>query len=122
MSSYNVFSLFYDAFTKNDTVNGNGALDNPVGLLTADEYTWAGNGYHGYSSSSYLNTGQNQWSLAPYFFGSYGVDGFLLGSEGRLNDDSVDREIGVRPAVSLKPGTKVTGDGDGSAGKPYVIE
>ena len=109
-----------DSFTV-DSSNGNGKLTYPIGLLTADEYTLAGSGYKGYSTDAYLHTGKYQWSLSPYYFyGTYAYE-FNLTSSGYLNYYYVYTSRGVRPSVSLKPGTYATG-GDGSTVSPYIVE
>ena len=109
-----------DSFTVNSS-NGNGKLTYPVGLLTADEYTLAGSGNKGYSTSSYLYTGQYQWSLSPYTFASYYTRGFALYSFGYLSSGDVNDARGVRPSVSLESGTLIS-SGDGSVSKPYVVK
>ena len=62
-----------DAFTVDDTVNGNGALTYPVGLITADEMTLAGASWSGYYSNNYLKTGQLVWSGSPSYFDGNGA-------------------------------------------------
>ena len=109
-----------DSFTV-DSSNGNGKLTYPVGLLTADEYTLAGSGNKGYSTDAYLHTGQNQWSLSPSVFTYIIAHGFSLRSSGNLHSNVVYNAFGVRPSVSLKPGTYATG-GDGSFSTPYIVE
>ena len=109
-----------DSFTVSSS-KGNGSLIYPVGLLTADEYTLAGSGNKGYSKTSYLHTGQNQWSLSPAFFSNVNARGFSLYSSGALSNDYVNPARGVRPSVSLKLGTLISG-GDGSVNSPYIIE
>ena len=109
-----------DSFTV-DSSNGNGKLTYPVGLLTADEYTLAGSGYKGYSTDAYLYTGKYQWSLSPCYFNYNYAFEFYLSSSGALNSSSVNAARGVRPSVSLKPGTYATG-GDGSFSTPYIVE
>ena len=109
-----------DSFTVSSS-KGNGSLIYPVGLLTADEYTLAGSGNKGYSTTSYLHTGQYQWSLSPYNFSSNVALGFSLYSSGALNFDYVNGTRGVRPSVSLKLGTLISG-GDGSVSTPYIVE
>ena len=109
-----------DAFTVS-SANGNGALTYPVGLLTADELTLAGSGYSSYSTSSYLYTGQYWWSLSPSYFDNDVAYGFYLYSSGQLNYyNYVSVTYGVRPSVSLAPGTKIAG-GDGTASNPYTV-
>ncbi len=112
-----------DAFTVNDTTKGNGALNHPVALLTADELTMAGSGYPGYSTSSYLYTNGVWWSLSPRSFDSYNADayGFNLRSSGYLSNYRVYNSFGVRPAVSLAPGTSFA-SGDGSSDTPYIVK
>ena len=110
-----------DAFTVNDTTKGNGALNHPVALLTADELTMAGSGYPGYSTSSYLYTNRFWWSLSPgYFYSSFAGE-FYLYSSGSLGNDGVGYSHGVRPAVSLAPGTSFA-SGDGSSDTPYKVQ
>ena len=109
-----------DAFTVNDTTKGNGALNHPVALLTADELTMAGSGYPGYSTSSYLYTNRVWWSLSPNYFDYYNASEFRLYSSGTLYSSNVNYSSGVRPAVSLAPGTSFA-SGDGSADTPYRV-
>ncbi|MGM9878675.1 MAG: hypothetical protein ACI31R_01440 [Bacilli bacterium] len=112
--------------TKNDSftvgTNGNGKLTYPVGLLTGEEVTLAGNGYPGYSGSSYLTTGNYYWLASPNAF-AYGL-AYVSGvdSDGRLDADAGNAGIsnGVRPSISLKPGTNIDG-GDGTSSNPYMV-
>ena len=109
-----------DSFTVSSE-NGNGALDYPVALLTADELTLAGHGWNGYSRNAYLYTGQYYWSLSPCYFSSNRASGFNMGSNGNLNLNYVNRTYGVRPSVSLAPGIMISG-GDGTSEDPYQLE
>ena len=110
-----------DGFTVNQETGGNGLLKYPVGLLTADELTLAGHGWSGYSGSGYLRTGQYYWSLSPLYFYLNYANGFLVGSSGSLGNYSVTNSGGVRPSVSLAPGTKSI-DGEGTPESPYIVE
>ena len=117
-----------DAFTVDDTTKGNGALDHPIALLTADELTMAGSGNPGYSNQSYLYTNQAWWSMSPNFFNGdyfrydrYNAYEFYIYSSGSLNSVHVNNPLGVRPAVSLAPGTSFA-SGDGSSDTPYKVE
>ncbi len=106
-----------DSFTVSSS-NGNGALTYPVALLTADEATLAGHGRSGYSSSSYLYTGQWCWALSPYYFHDYYATEFYVNSN--LSNYIVNYGYGVRPSVSLKPGIMISG-GDGTSEDPYEV-
>ncbi len=107
-----------DGFTVSTTSGGNGALTYPVGLLTADEVMLAG-GNRNSNLKYYLYTGEDYWTLSPTSFDEYsrgfGVQGGIL-----RNEIAFMNSFGVRPSVSLAPGTK-TFDGNGTADNPYVI-
>ena len=111
-----------DKFTA-ETINGNGALTYPVGLITADEMAYAGGVYYGSAntnSSFYLYTGQNYWALSPSDFDGSCAYGFYLDSDGLLFSTDVSDSYGVRPSVSLQPGIVMTG-GSGISADPFVI-
>ena len=106
-----------DAFTVSNG-NGNQKLIYPVALLTEDEMVLAG-GLAGSSSTFYLNNGNYYWSLSPIGFSVTSADEFRV-SSGNLYNSTVDGANGLRPAVSLKPGTPVI-SGDGTVTSPYII-
>ena len=108
-----------DKFTV-DASNGNGALTYPVGLITADEMAYAGGVYYTSNSSFYLYTGQVYWTLSPRGFSGSTAGESTLGSDGALNDDGVRYSYWVRPSVSLKPETEISG-GTGTAEDPYIV-
>jgi hypothetical protein len=109
-----------DRFTVS-TDNGNGALTYPVALLTADEIAYAGAVYGYCNTTYYLYTGQYWWSLSPsYFYGSY-AHGWDVRDNGYFGNGDVYDYGGVRPAVSLNPGTTYS-SGTGSSGNPFIIE
>ncbi len=108
-----------DKFTVS-TENGNGLLTYPVGLITADEATLAGNGVNG-DSSSYLTTGSNFWTNTPFQISS-SLNNYIVTNNGKLSSSPVSSfQYGVRPMLSLKAGTKYT-SGDGTATSPYIVE
>jgi hypothetical protein len=109
-----------DRFTVSSD-NGNGDLDYPVALLTADEIAYAGAANGSSNSIYYLYTGQWWWSLSPFrSASSYAIVCYVY-FDGSLGNGNVYGSGGVRPAVSLKPGTTYT-SGDGSTSTPYVVE
>ena len=110
-----------DAFTVDDTVNGNGALTYPVGLITADEMTLAGASWSGYYSNNYLKTGQFVWSGSPRSFNDVNAYEFFEGTSGYLSDNFVITSFGVRPLVSIAPETFIQ-SGEGSQTDPWVLE
>ena len=110
-----------DRFTVSSE-NGNGTLTYPVALLTADEIAYAGGVIGTSHSSYYLYNSDYFWSLSPYYAlrGSYAYV-FFVYSTGDLRSDYVYNAYGVRPAVSLRPGVKVTSEGDGTMENPYIV-
>ncbi len=109
-----------DRYTVSDTNKGNGALSNPVGLITADEVAMAGGRYSNNNKSNYLYTGQEYWTMSPFsFYNSY-ASVFVVGLNGGLGSNSVDYEHGVRPVVNLKSDITFTG-GNGSQGAPWIV-
>jgi len=110
-----------DKFTK-DEANGNGDLEYPVGLLTADEIMLAGADKNFTENSSYyLYSGSTYWAGSPVYFSVDRAFETGVPSVGVLYRGSVDTYSGVRPSVSLKPGFSLTGDGDGSVTNPYKV-
>ena len=113
-----------DSFTVSES-NGNGELEYPVGLLTIDEVLLAYN-----STSSYLdhsNYSIYEWTMSPagtsvdnntwvYVYGQGGNTYAPVSSTSYYN-----RNLVVRPVVSLKPSTKIT-SGTGDYLNPWVIE
>jgi len=99
---------------------GNGLLKYPVALLTADEAMLSGGGWGSYTSNLYLDTNKRSWLLSPYDFSTFAA-GFIFFRNGALHFYSgVAYDESVRPAVSLKSGTKISG-GDGSYSNPYQV-
>ena len=113
-----------DKFTTK-TINGNGALEYPVGLITVDEMAYAGGKYYNRSADEnrlfYLYTGQDFWALSPSDFTGSLASGFYLNSDGTLHTSNADYSLGVRPSVSLQPGIAMTGGGSGTSADPFVI-
>ena len=99
-------------FTVSGSSKGNHKLTYPVGLITSDEVVLAG-GFGGSGNSSYyLYTGQNYWTMSPYFFDGSIAYVFYVDSDGGLNYWYVDwSALGVRPVINLKADTQFTGSG-----------
>ena len=113
-------------FTVNDTKYGNGALNGyaKIGLLTADEVTFAGEMVGIINSTGYL--GQNAkgcwWTLSPYYFVERD-DSYILSINaysGSLMEDGAGNSGYIRPALSLKSDIKIA-SGKGTATNPYKV-
>ena len=98
-------------------------INSKVGLITADELALAGYAYAKNNTTTYLQenaTDTYWWSLSPYSFdGDYASVWDVSGSNGNFGYSSVNYTDGVRPSISLKSTTNVTGEGTSST--PYII-
>ena len=98
-------------------------INSKVGLITADELALAGYAFNIGNTTTYLQenaTDTYWWSLSPSNFdgGSAGVWG-VVGSGGGFGGGCVDDTYGVRPSISLKSTTNVTGNG--TSDSPFII-
>ena len=100
-------------------------ITSKVGLITADELAYAGYAYAQNNTTTYLQENATEedtywWSLSPDFFGgSFAFVWLVNGSIGYFGHSNVDYPRGVRPSISLKSTTNVTGDG--TSDKPYKV-
>ena len=94
-----------------------------VGLITADELALAGYAAGTGNTTTYLQenaTDTYWWSLSPnYFDGVSAGVWYVGGSGGYFGGNYVFSTSGVRPSISLKSTTNVTGEGTSST--PYII-
>ena len=99
-------------------------INSKVGLITADELAFAGYAYGLENSTTYLqeNATDTYWcSLSPGIFnGSYALVWYIIGSSGDFAHIYVFYTSGVRPSISLKSTTNVTGNG--TSEDPYVVK
>ena len=110
-----------DKFTVS-SANGNGDLEYPIGLITADEVAFAGSGYNA-TSKTYLYTGQYYWTMSPYYYngGAYMFEYYASGTIRGVYAKNTSDSIGVRPAISLSNDVLITGTGDGTASNPIQV-
>ena len=118
-----------DAFSAS---NSSAKLIYPIGLMTADEVSFAGGLWDDYAQAYYYenstgnsSTSDTWWyTMSPCFWnGSISFE-FVVGGSymiGYLGNIFVDSIGGVRPVISLKSCVKYS-SGDGSATNPYTID
>ena len=98
-------------------------INSKVGLITADELAYAGYAYGSGNTTTYLQENATDtwwWSLSPInFSGGGAVVWLVIGSNGHFGSSFVNNTIGVRPSISLKSTTNITGEGTSST--PYII-
>ena len=97
-------------------------ITSKVGLITADELAYAGYARGLLDTTTYLQenaTDTYWWSLSPCDFKDGGALVWTVGF-GTFSRDAVeDTYYGVRPSISLKSTTNVTGNG--TSDTPYII-
>jgi len=121
-----------DAYTVEESSNGNGALKYPIGLMTADEAVYAGiagdysscRGGYDACKKNYLmiNGSTNQMTMSVMEYTNPTLYRTIInGYNGTLYYQYGMSSSAVQPVVSLKPGTYYK-SGDGTAGNPIIVE
>ena len=119
-------TLYYSSYerliaNKNPTLecNESDILHLPIGLITADEASFAGGLGYGNNQSFYLNNNLTYWTMTPFWYYSKQSASFGI-SEGVITFDRVaSQPYGVRPVINLKADTLFTGTGTST--DPYVV-
>ena len=122
----------YSRFTVNVTTlaNGNktnGNLKYPIGLLSADEVSYAGASKLGQANESYYLYNPSitfyWWLSSPTLYsGSAANEWYVDESNGQLNSyNVVDDTFVLRPSINLKAELLV-GGGDGTSSNPYTVK
>ena len=97
-------------------------ITSKVGLITADELALAGYAYALNNTTTYLQenaTSDYWWSLSPSDFGIFARVWNVGYSRGTFYILDVNNTRAVRPSISLKSTTNVTGEGTSSS--PFII-
>ena len=93
--------------------NNKAKLTYKIGLISSLEANILNN-------NNSRKTGQAYWLASPVYVND-SVSGRHVSTGGVIYDDGLYHAHGVRPAVSLTPGTRYS-DGDGSMANPYIVE
>lgn len=114
-----------DRFTTSSTL-GNGALTNPIALITSDEVEMGGGAGFDLATNTYivndnyyLSGSYLYWTMTPFAYtgGRAPVDN--VDRAGRVNRSLVTSDIAVRPVVSLK--SDAIGGGVGTVNNPFYV-
>ena len=99
-------------------------INSKIGLITADELAFAGYAAGLQNSTTYLQenaTDTYWWSLSPDGFDGVGAYVWCVdGGNSNFVSSNVNIAVGVRPSISLKPSTNVTGNG--TSEDPYIVK
>ena len=110
--------VIYDLSCPNITdqfslANEKAQLTYPVGIITVPEANLSNNWKIKKVGSDYFTISPNRFEYTSYIKN--------INSSGSQNSGGITNRWGVRPVISLAPGTKY-GQGDGSKNNPYIIE
>lgn len=110
-----------DRFTVSNSY-GNQMNKYPIGLITADEVSFAGITYKDDSTYNYLNTGISYWTMTPERFDSSATVHVVrsAGNLGKNMYSTTRSENGIRPVINLKGNVILSGTG--TLEDPYRVE
>ena len=109
-----------DRFTV-DSSAGNGLLNAPVGLITADEVAMAGGKTGTQNTLYYLYAGHVYWTMSPSLFGNGAhAHEMLVTDSGALSSRDAYADTGVHPVINLKS-KNLSFSGLGTYEKPYEV-
>ena len=126
-SATNTYSRFtVNVATLSNGNKTNGDLTYPIGLLTADEVSYAGAYKFGQTNKSYYlyNSSINSywWLSSPYrYSASYAGEWNVYSSYGSLSFMYVSDSYAFRPVINLKAELLI-GGGDGTSSNPYTVK
>ena len=125
-SATNDYSRFtVDVATLANGNQTNGDLKYPIGLLTADEVSFAGAYKSGQTNKTYYlynsSITSNWWLSSPVSCnGLNAFEWFVSYSSGNLSNYNVPSSLAFRPSINLKANILV-GGGDGTSSNPYTV-
>ena len=96
-----------DIYTTTNSSDGNKSLQYPIGLVTVDELFLSESLN---STSSYLYTGQQFWTMTPCYTSGYAVL-YFADPRGYFYNANADSDMGVRPVINLKSSIAIMGSG-----------
>ena len=109
-----------DLYTISSSNKGNKAITKPIGLITADEVSYAGGVVGASTTGCYLYSNQSYWTMTPLYYDTNGSFVFIvyLGNWWTYGSQSTSYS-GVRPVINLKKYVKFAGSGTST--DPYVV-
>ncbi len=96
--------------------NTNTSLNDPVGLLTYNEYMLSKDD----KGNTFLNTKDKYWTMTPAYFNGSNAYNYVIYNN-KLTPERVDNVVGVRPVLTILKDTTYN-SGDGSSTNPYILE
>ena len=119
--SYKCKNESNDLFTMNDGTFGNKKLSEPIGMVSADEISYAGGTAYQINYKVYLHGGYTYWTMTPSYFYEGVAFTNNLSKNSHFGDGIIESNDGIRPVIALNSKAIVT-SGDGSLESPYIVE
>ena len=117
-----------DRFTTSSTL-GNGALTNPIALITFDEVVMGGGAGIDVATMTYItndnyylypvNGSYWYWTMTPFAYEDGRARVGFVYIDGSINNFNVNANLAVRPVVSLK--SDAIGGGNGTSSNPFYV-
>ena len=117
-----IVTIVMDGIGLTPNKEGNNALNYPVGLITLDEYAFAG-GVRGLMNyKNYLNNSISFWTLTPASYDSNSnlSRNFAVDYRGYIENPTSATGYRVRPVINLKADVLYE-SGSGTESDPYII-
>lgn len=126
MISINGFFWLENVSSLSNGNKTNGNLTYPVGLLTADEVSFAGAYKTGQTNKSYYlynsSISSHWWLSSPYcYVGSYETEWYVFFPASYLSSGNVLNSFAYRPSINLKASV-LKNAGDGTKENPYTVK
>ena len=119
-----------DLFTTSKAAFGNKSLKYPIALPTIDELMLAGLVQDKINCLNYLYSGTTVWTMSPTQFDEFkSANVAMIYRDGSIHDSDytddnnwgVQNLLGIRPVISLKSTTEISG-GIGTINEPFVVK
>ncbi len=115
-----------DLYTVSGSSKGNKKLNNPIGLISADEISMAGGAYNISNTNYYLYSNKYYWTMSPYYFdvdrNSNYARVFIVNANGGLYYSHVDWAApNIRPVINIESNVIIS-SGNGTSSNPFVLK
>lgn len=107
-----------DRFSNSNT-NGNGNLNDPVGLITVEELYYAGFIDGKDNKTNFLSLNKPYWTMTPAYYSANNAYNFVV-SINKLTEEVVTKEYIVRPVITVRSDLYIL-KGDGSLDNPFIL-
>ena len=119
INSADRFTITNSKLEFGDGEETNKKLIYPIGLITADEISFAGGRNVATNTSFYLHTGWAFWTMTPIRYVESAARNVILNDDGSIDNHINSYSYGIRPVISLKADAII--GGIGSMDEPFYV-